>query len=138
MSLSSSAAVFSTMICPRRSKLLGRRAVLVVGRRLHHEGHATRAVAFVRHILVAHARQFAGALFHGAIDVVGRHVGLARLEQERAQAHVALRVAAARLGRLRDVAGEPAEHLALACIGDGFETFDFGPLVMTGHGANLG
>jgi len=94
----------------------------------------TGAVAFVGVFLVCHAGQFAGALLDGAVDVIGRHVGLAGLEEKGAQPGVGLGIATARLGGEGDVTREPGEDLAPARIGDGFGAFDFGPLVVTGHG----
>ena len=108
-------------------------ARLVVRGAGHDEGHAARAVALVGDLLEHDPRQLAGALLDGAVDVVGRHVGLAGLEDQRAQPGVAVEVAAAGLGGHRDVAREPGENLAAARVGHGLEPFDFGPLIMAGH-----
>ena len=92
-------------------------------------------VTLVGDLLVHDARQLARALLDRAVDVLHRHVGVAGLEQERAQAGVAGAVAAAGLRCERDVAREAREDLALARVGDGLEPLDLGPLVMTGHGS---
>ena len=113
---------------------LGGGAVLVVRGHLHDQGDAARRVAFVGHLIVDHAGQLARALLDGAVDVVGGHVGLARLHEDGAQARVHAGIATAGLGGDGDLAREAAENLAPARIGDGLGAFDFGPFAMTRHG----
>ena len=108
-------------------------AGLVVGRDLHHEGHPAGAVALVGDFLVGDAGELPGALLDGAVDVLGGHVGVAGLEHERAEAGVAIGIAAAGFGGEGEIAREAGEDLAAAGVGDGLEPFYLGPLVMAGH-----
>jgi len=101
-----------------------RTAGFVVGRDLNDEGDAARAIAFVGEFFEDDAGEFACAFLNGAIDVVGRHVGVARFEEQGAQAGVGVGVAAAGLGGQRDVAREAREDFAFARVGDGFDAFD--------------
>ena len=69
----------------------------------------------------------------GSVAVVGGHVGVARLDHQRAQPRVAVRITAAGLRRKRDVAREPGKYLAPARVSDRLQSFDLGPLVVTSH-----
>src|SRR5262244_2739101 len=83
---------------------LGAGAVLVVGENAHEDGHPARAIALVRDLLELLAWTAARALLDGALHIVGRHVRrLGRLHGG-LESHVSLRIAAAMLGRDRDLA----------------------------------
>lgn len=72
---------------------VGHRAVGIVGRSLHEEGDAVRAVAFVDHLLVIGGILLGGTL-DGTLDVLLGHVlGLGVLHQD-TQAGIARRVGA--------------------------------------------
>src|SRR4029079_11595204 len=58
---------------------LGRRPVPGVGRRLHEDGHAARAVALVDDLLELLGLAAAGRLVDRPLDVVGGHVDRSRL-----------------------------------------------------------
>ena len=77
---------------------LADRAVLVVGQRLDDERGAARTVALVGDFFVRDARQLAGAALDRPLDVVGRHVDRLGLGDDRAQARVHVRIAAAGAG----------------------------------------
>jgi hypothetical protein len=80
-----------------------------------------RRVALVGDLLVRLARELAGALLDGALDVVGRHVRFLRRLHRGLEAHVDLGIAAAVLGGHRDLAQDlreelPALHVGLALL----------------------
>ena len=74
---------------------LGRGAVGVVGERFDDHRDAAGTVAFVRDFLVRGAFELTGAALDGALDVVLGHVVRLRLGHRRAEARVAVDVAAA-------------------------------------------
>ena len=95
---------------------VGHRAVGIVGRSLHEEGDAVRAVAFVDHLLVIGGILLGGTL-DGTLDVLLGHVlGLGVLNQN-AQAGVARRVGTSGLDGDLDLfaqLGEGAGHVTPA------------------------
>ena len=99
---------------------------------IHDDRHAARAVALEGDLFVVHAFQFAGAALDGALDVVLRHVLRLGGGHGRAQAGVAVRVAAT-LGGYGDFLKETREYLAALCIQRALLVLDCGPFGMAGH-----
>jgi hypothetical protein len=112
---------------------LGDGARRVVGERLDHEGDAAGTVRFVEHLGVVDALELARALEDGALDVLlGAGLGLRVLDRG-PQARVAVRVAAAGLGRHGDLAEELREHGAALLVSGGLVVLDLLPLGVAGH-----
>ena len=96
---------------------IGRRAVAVVGERLHHHGHAGGTVALVGDALVIVLFAALG-LFDDALDVVVGDVHALGLGNEVPQLGIDVGVAAARLlYYYRDLSAYLGEDLALDGIG---------------------
>ena len=108
-------------------------AVPVVGQRVDEDGDAAGAVALVRHFVVGDAFFFAGAAPDGPLDVVGGHVVLLGLGDDRAQARVHVGIAAAVAGRDRQFLDEAREDLAALGVGRALLVLDGVPLGMAGH-----
>jgi hypothetical protein len=87
-------------------------AIAVVGQHVDQHGDAAGRVALVGDLLVRLARQLAGALLDGPLDVVLRHVDFLGRLHGCLQPHVALRIAAAVLGGDGDLAEDLGEELA--------------------------
>ena len=110
-----------------------RGAVAVVGHRVDQDRHARRAVALVTELLQRFAGGGAGAAVDGALDLVGRHVDLARLLDRQPQPEVALRAAATLLRRDRHLAGDLGERDGSLGVDDRLLVLDAGPLRMARH-----
>src|SRR5262249_56926666 len=77
--------------------------------------------------------QVARPLLDRPIDGVVRHVDGARLVDRRAQARVAVDVAAAEARRDRQLLDDLGPQLRLLGVGSLFLVLDLGPAVMAGH-----
>ena len=115
---------------------LADRPVLVVGERLNQERHAAGTVAFVGDLFVGDARLFARAAANGALDVLARHVVRLGLGDDRPQARIHVRIAAAAAGGDGQFLDEAREDLAALGIGGTLLMLDCVPLGMARHGEN--
>ena len=109
---------------------LADRAVLVVGQRFDDERRAAGAVRLVGDLFVDDAGQFAGAALDRLLDVVGGHVHFLGRRDDRAQARVHARVAAAAAGRDRQFLDQARENLAALGVGRALLVLDRVPLGM--------
>src|SRR6185369_1575441 len=94
---------------------VGGGAVAVVGQRLDDDGDAAGAVTLVADLVIVLAL-IAERLLDGALDIVLRHVLLARRDDGGAQARVHVGVGRAQLGRDGDFPRQLAEQLRLLGI----------------------
>ncbi len=108
----------------------GRGSVAVVGERIDHDRHARGSIALVANFLDLLAGELAGPALDRVLDAVGRHVDLTSLLHREAQAEVAVGVAAALLGRDRDLAAGARKRLATLGVDDGLFVLDAGPFRM--------
>jgi hypothetical protein len=77
-----------------------------------------------------------GTPANGALDVLARHVVRLRFRDDRAEARVHIRVAAARAGGNGQLFDQARENLAALGVGSAFLVLDGMPLGMAGHGGN--
>jgi hypothetical protein len=129
-----SGAAEISVVLRERVPNVARRAVSVVGQRLHDHGDAARAVALV-HDRLELARVGVGArpLRDRAIDVVLRHGVGARLLDRVLQREVGGRVAAAFLRGHDDRPRQLREELAALRVRRALLVLDRRPLAMPGH-----
>src|SRR3546814_14041009 len=78
---------------------------------LDDDGDAAGAVAFVAHLFIVGVVLAAGRTLDGPLDVVLRHVGLARGQDGAPQARILVRLRQARPGRDHDFLGRPRKLL---------------------------
>src|SRR5207249_11602251 len=90
---------------------LADRSVLVVGQDVDDEGRTARAVSFVLSFLVGDAGLLAGPAPNRPLDVVGRHVVLLGVGDDRPQPRVHVGVPAAGAGGYRQLLDEARENL---------------------------
>src|SRR3546814_3032981 len=83
---------------------------------LDDDGDAAGAVAFVAHLFIVGVVLAAGRTLDGPLDVVLRHVGLARGQDGATQARILVRLRQARLGRDHDFLGQPRKLLGALLI----------------------
>ena len=116
---------------------VGGGAVAVIRQRLDDHGDAAGTVALVADLVVALAVA-AGRLLDGALDIVLRHVLLARRDDGRAQPRIHGRVRGSELGRHRDFPRQLAEQFRLLGILLALAVHDVLELGMAGHAGSLG
>ena len=123
-----------------RGAQLARRAVAVVGERLHDDRHAGRPIALVAHLLVLFAAVGARATLDGTLDRLFRHVSCARRDHGGAQARIGRGIRQARARRHRQFANQLGERLGALCVLRALAVHDVLELRMTGHnyGSTLG
>src|ERR1041384_4706139 len=116
----------------------GGRAVLVVSRGLDDDRHAARGVTFVNDFVeMLRFHSFAcPALDRAVDDIVWRTLGPRRNDRA-AEPRVAGRVAAASLGRDRDLASELAEKRRAFCVDRTLGVLNFGPLAVSRHAMGI-
>src|SRR5439155_14172211 len=112
---------------------LRHRAVAVVSQGIDQDGDTARSVAFIGDLEQLGVVTAAGGTLDGALDVVGRHVVVARLLYCQAQPEVHLRVGPALLGGDRDLARQLGEQRTASNVGDALLPLDLRPLGMAGH-----
>ena len=98
---------------------------------------AAGAVGLVGDFFVDDAGQLAGAALDRLLDVVGGHVDFLGLRDDRAQARVHARVAAAVAGGDGQFLDDARENLAALGIGRALLVLNRVPLGMAGHGRLL-
>ena len=108
-------------------------AVAIVRDNLDQHRDAAGAVAFVHDFFDLTAFEFACALLHRPLDVIGRHVdGLGILDRF-PQARIAFRIASANSRGNRDFLDELREHAATLGIEGALFVLNTVPLGMAGH-----
>ena len=112
---------------------LADRPVLVVGEHIHDDRRAARSVRLVLRFFIGHAGLFPGAAANRPLDVVGGHIVLLRVGDDRPQPRVHVGVAAAGAGGDRQFFDEAREDLAALGVGGPLLVLDGMPLGMAGH-----
>src|SRR6266853_2715066 len=115
---------------------VGDRSNAIVGEAVDDHRGAVDTIAFIAYFVVVDAFELAGAALGGAIDGVLRHVVGRRLVHRESQPRVGRDIAAAELGRDRDLADEAGEDLAALGVGRSLLVLDVRPLAVAGHDGN--
>ena len=116
---------------------LSRRPVLVIGQHLDEQRHPARTVGFVEQFVEVGLVAAPAALLDGAIDVVARHVGVARLHDGGAQPRIGIGIPPAKARGDRDLLDQLGEHLAALGVGGAFLVPDRMPFAVAGHSLQL-
>ena len=112
---------------------VGRGTIFVIGNGFDEHGHAAGGVGFIGDFFQSGSFEFAGAFFHGAIDIVVGHIGTAGSEEGGAETGIGVGVFPAMFDGDDDFTGEFTEDFAFFGVNDGFEAFYFGPFIVTCH-----
>src|SRR5260221_3289595 len=112
---------------------LGKGSIPIVGQRLHVEGDPAGPISFVGDLLIAHTGKLAGSLFDRLLDVVFRHVGGPRRQDDRPQARVPFGIATANPGGDGDLFDPLGEKPPALGVGRTLLVLDRVPLRMSRH-----
>ena len=105
----------------------------VVSGHFDDECDACGAVTFVGNFLNHFAAEFSRAFFDGAVDVILGHGDCLGIVDGGTETGVGTRISTTGTGGECDFVSALAEDPALDGIDSGFDVFDLGPLIVTGH-----
>ena len=111
----------------------GHRTHTVVRHRVHDDGRAANAIAFIANFFVAHTFKVTGRLVDVALDIVGGHVGRFGLVHGQAQSWIGIEVTATGAGRHHDFTNDARPDLAAFFILATLAVLDVGPFAMSCH-----